>query len=174
MLANPSCTFLPVAPSRGIQLVYITVALLACMLAIMAYGTFRCRSAAFEDPMTESLIEGEPWNRFLDGWGILHFWFFAVLAFYFPGCWLELVIAGIVWEGMEMMFKERPFYLAECTASTKKNWWYGRWEDIVMNTLGLLCGLWVAHFQLPGQVIFSSALVAILGGFFALQQHRRK
>lgn len=43
-----------------------------------------------------------------------------------------------------------------------------------MNSLGMLCGLWLAHFQAPGKIIFPGGLVTILGGFFALQQYRKK
>jgi len=174
---SSSCTLLPQAfPMRMSQLWLVTAVLLACVFSIVAYGTFRCRQNEFHDPLTQSVIEGEPWNRYLDGWGVLHFWFFALVTFYFPSCWPYILVAGVLWECVELMFKERPFYLAKCTAhnETKKNWWYGRWEDIVMNSLGMLCGLWLVHFQAPGKIIFPSGFVAILGGFVALQQIRKK
>lgn len=170
------CALLPSFPFQKVpQLIWVSVLLLVCVLTIVLYGTYRCRAAEFQDPLTHSVIERPPWNRFLDGWGVLHFWFFALLTFHFPTCWVQIWVAGILWEVVESLFKERPFYLTQCNTPTEsKNWWYGRWEDIVMNTFGMLCGLWLAQYRAPGKVIFPGAFVVIVAGYYALQQSRKK
>lgn len=126
---------------------YIKIALicLACILFIVAYGTYRCRTTGFSDPLTGSLVSGEL-SRYLDGWGILHFLFFAILAYMFPNkrAIIFLIVLGVAWELVEFAAKDHPFYLAECryTLTTNKGvgWWYGRWEDLVMNLLGIYAG----------------------------------
>jgi hypothetical protein len=171
-----SCAWTPSFPfEKNVQLWWVSGILVLCVMSIVLYGTYRCRASEFQDPLTQSLIDRPPWNRFLDGWGVLHFWFFALLTFHFPTCWVQILVAGILWEVIEMMFKERHYYLAKCNSATEsKNWWYGRWEDIVMNSLGMLCGLWLAQYRAPGKIIFPGAFVLILIGYYALQQSRKK
>lgn len=151
--------------------------LLLCVFSIVAYGTYRCRVPSFEDPLTRSIAgDDSPLNQFIDGWGMLHFWFFAMLAYMFPSCWIELTIAGIIWEIMETIFKERPFYLTECDAKIKENkegWWYGRWQDIPMNTLGIGFGLLMAKYKAPF-TLFPTGFVVIISGHFVLQQTATK
>lgn len=121
---------------------------LACVLTIVVYGTMRCKGA-FVDPLTFSPV-GHPWNKFLDGWGMSHFLFFMLLGYWFPDKLLFITLLGVGWELVEMLFKEHPFYLSKCeyTASTPgegyAHWWTGRWQDLVMNTSGLVLGAWLS------------------------------
>lgn len=129
------------------HILIIAVGMICTAFAIMVYGTYRCRTPTFEDPLTQCALE-HPWNRFLDGWGLLHFWFYAMIAYFFPAYWKEITLFGILWEILEMMFKEHPFYLAKCHAQVeqqKEGWWYGRWEDIIMNSLGVMFGIYLAQ-----------------------------
>ena len=124
-------------------------------LAIAAYGTLRCRSSTFTDPLTYSPL-GPPWDKFLDGWGVSHLVFYGVLAYMYPS-WPTLAfiaLIGIAWEVIESLAKDRPFYLSECKYSINTDhaagagaagWWYGRWQDIVMNSLGMVIGLALRH-----------------------------
>jgi hypothetical protein len=114
-----------------------------CVLAIVGYGTYRCKATAFQDPLTFALAP-PPFDKYLDGWGISHFTFFLILAYFYPAQWWFIWIAGVVWEIFEYSVKDHPFYLSRCTYSMDTDqggWWYGRWQDIVMNSLGILCGL---------------------------------
>ena len=116
----------------------------ACVLSIVAYGTFRCNQTDFTDPLTKAAF-GPPLDKFLDGWGLLHFGFYFVLAYAFPSQWALIAFLGILWEMVETFFKDKPFYIAECkyrlTTDQGEGWWYGRWQDIVMNTGGILLAL---------------------------------
>ena len=116
------------------------------MLSIIAYGTYRCNTKDYVDPLTKS-IGPASLNRFLDGWGITHFMFYGVLAYMFPDKRSLMFIAGlgVAWEIIEVIFKEHPFYLSDCkyppqTDADGDGWWYGRWEDIIMNSLGMATG----------------------------------
>lgn len=157
------------------MLIIVVLYLILCVLAIMAYGTYRCRTDGFEDPLTQSVVDREPWNRYIDGWGILHFWFFAMLAYNFPSHWCLILLAGVLWEYIEMQFKEKPFYLAKCNVASaeKKNWWYGRWEDLVMNSLGMLFGLWLRARNVTA-LFFPTALVGIISSHYVLLKIRTR
>lgn len=121
-----------------------------CAFTIIVYGTIRCKSPSFRDPLTKSFFPA-PWNNFFDGWGIAHFLFYGLLGYLFPSRWIFITLLGIVWELIEMTFKEHPFYLSKCAAyaTTDKpgGWWYGRWEDIIMNTAGMLTGIYMSPFR---------------------------
>lgn len=115
--------------------------------SIMAYGTYRCNRENYVDPLTMS-FGPKSLSRFLDGWGITHFLFYGILAFMYPDMKSLIFIAllGVIWEIVEVIFKDHPFYLSDCkyTIQTDKEgegWWYGRWEDIIMNTLGMITGV---------------------------------
>lgn len=117
------------------------------VLAIVIYGTIRCKGK-FVDPLTKSFV-GKPWDSFLDGWGISHFLFYMALGYYFPHRLLFLTTLGVLWELIESLFKEHPFYLSKChykgtDREGGAHWWYGRWQDVIMNTLGLLVGALIA------------------------------
>jgi len=115
-----------------------------CVLTIVGYGSFRCRTATFTDPLTFTLAP-PPLDKYLDGWGISHFTFFATLAYFYPSQWVLIWLLGVFWELFEYSVKDRPFYLSRChydIATDKgEGWWYGRWQDIVMNSLGIALGL---------------------------------
>ena len=55
---------------------------------IVGYGTFRCKTTDFQDPLTKSMA-GPPWDLFLDGWGISHFMFYGFLAYIVSVGWDE-------------------------------------------------------------------------------------
>lgn len=118
-----------------------------CILVIVSYGTFRCHHKEFRDPLTSSIFSHDQKSSFFDGWGILHFTFFFGLAYAFPRHAVFLFILGVLWEVVESLMKDHPFYLSKCDAADALNtdgssaWWYGRWQDIVMNSAGILLAL---------------------------------
>jgi len=120
------------------------------MSAIIGYGTIRCKTTDFQDPLTKSAL-GPPWDLFVDGWGISHFIFYGFLAYMFPKKKTLVIIflLGVLWEIIESIFKDHPFYLSDCkyeVTTDKGGWWYGRWQDIVMNSLGMATGLFMRRF----------------------------
>jgi len=128
---------------------YIGIALLSalCVFCIMAYGTFRCKNTTFVDPLTIAFVP-PPYDKYLDGWGLSHFGFFMLLGYLFPKkIWFSF-LAGCIWELCEYTMKDHPFYLSSCKYDMKthkgEGWWYGRWQDIVMNTAGLAVGALLA------------------------------
>ena len=121
----------------------------ACSMTIVAYGTIRCKVPGFKDPLAESFVK-PPLDKFLDGWGVAHFCFFMTLGFMYPTHWLFITALGVFWEIVEVAFKDHPFYLSKCSYNSdgsKAAWWYGRWQDIVMNTTGLVTGILVRQIS---------------------------
>lgn len=121
---------------------------LACVLVIILYGTFRCKYSTFVDPLTFSFAP-PPLDKYLDGWGLSHLFFFMALGYLFPKKLLFSFALGVLWELVEYSMKEHPFYLSKCNYNLKthkgEGWWYGRWQDIVMNSVGLYIGSTLAR-----------------------------
>lgn len=111
---------------------------------IAVYGTYRCKTTSYQDPYTFCLVGKGPLCNFLDGWGVMHFIYFMLLGYSFPHNLPTVFWMGVLWEAIESYSRDHPFYLSECKYSIgtdkQSGWWYGRWEDVVMNTLGMLCG----------------------------------
>ena len=143
---------------------------ISCVLSIIAYGTYRCRNAWFKDPLTQSPVGDLHFlHPFLDGWACLHFWFFAFLTYLCPHLWGLIIFIGIIWELIEMLFKERPFYLLECNielSDKKDGWWYGRWQDLISNSLGMILGYYLYKIQSGSITFFIGMLIAILSTYF--------
>lgn len=130
--------------------VWMSIVWLSVVMAIIAYGTYRCTHDDFHDPLTR-VFASPPFDQFADGWAFLHFLSFAVMAYFFPAAphLLFMWALGVVWEIVESLFHERPFYISKCsyklTTDAKAGWWYGRWQDILMNSLGLFVGWWLSR-----------------------------
>jgi hypothetical protein len=114
---------------------------------IIGYGTFRCTRENYVDPLTKSLLPA-PFDGFTDGWAFLHFSCFCLITYLFPQHYIIIWVLGVAWEIVEFMFKDHPFYFSDCkyTLTTDKEggWWYGRYEDIIVNTLGMYLGYYLS------------------------------
>ena len=95
----------------------------------------------------------------MDWWSVSHVAFFAILAFLFPDHLFELFILGIIWEIIEDGLSPRnskglincnrqyqnswvnTFKVMWCdNIAREKDYWYGKWDDVFSNTIGLLIG----------------------------------
>lgn len=127
---------------RTIQILSAGVAM---ALVVVAYGTFRCKTG-FHDPLIGSILP-PPFAGYSDGWALSHMVYFAVLAYTFdtPHEIALIWVMGVLWELLETVFRDRPFYLAECdkgvTVAGAGPWWYGRYEDIISNSIGIAVGV---------------------------------
>lgn len=123
----------------------IIIACIIIVIIIMAYGKYRCDHPEFKDPL-QTKIYGD-----LDGWSATHYIFYGVLAYIFPNDLLLIFTIGVIWEMVEDRLGRfdggMVGAIGMCQISTdnkeKSNWWYGKYSDIVMNTLGLLTGYWL-------------------------------
>lgn len=140
-VATPRTGEIPFAlPSRGLLYTFAGVG-----ATIFAYGRFRCRNPKFRDPLMRSINE----EFDLDGWSVTHFLLFFWLARRFPNEFFAAQMIGIAWEAFEQIAGEqRPGILGgfgDCMHQAGrdedgKQWWFGRWSDIVLNYVGWVAG----------------------------------
>lgn len=146
-----------IALDRGHVRILATCAAVAVGIAL--YGVYRCRQGdQFEDPLQKNLGP-DALSNWTDGWSLSHFLFYMGLAYSFPQpryLWFIFAV-GCAWEVLEASVPEKPFYLdwfGGCSAKDMiatdpktgeaKRWWYGKWEDVVVNSAGMFIGAWLA------------------------------
>ena len=82
-------------------------------------------------------------DNYLDGWGISHFVLYGIMTFIYPKYWLFIFIIGILWELFEYYLEHN--LILNCyvlnDSNIKQKYWYARYQDIIMNTLGILVAL---------------------------------
>jgi len=97
----------------------------------------------------------------IDGWSATHVILFAVLAILLPNRLFELFLVGLAWELLEDIFA--PEYLTQlidcngphtnseplirslwCGFSSKHSYWYGKWDDLFSNSMGLILGHFIS------------------------------
>ena len=136
---------------------WVLLACAVCVLVIHAYGALlEASDLAYGDPLRVVLLGGDGVEGELaegrsrrsgrktreredggggvevDGWTLLHLFFYGALAFVFPAQWPLLFLLGATWEAYEYAI------------SVRSEWWYARWQDIATNSVGIVLGLALA------------------------------
>lgn len=115
---------------------------------IFMYGRWRSKNPNYRDPLMIKFL-----GTNLDGWSGLHLFHYMLLGYLYPEQAQLSLGAGIAWEAFEHFLGEhRPSWLGgfgDCqdNINVKKNekWWYGRWSDLVVNTIGFYTGQFLSH-----------------------------
>jgi hypothetical protein len=122
----------------------MTVILLCTVLAIFLYERYMC-VLNIRDAMTQPFLP-EPFENVSDGWAISHIALYAILAYLFPSRLVLLFFIGVAWEILEETYgwiiRNTDYKPTACQNVSDKmtTWWYGRWHDLVSNSIGLLAG----------------------------------
>lgn len=94
----------------------------------------------FQEILKSSIIRVGGFH--LDWWHISHLWFYMVLGCACPGNFWKFAAIGSVWE----LFEEYSGpVIASYDDDLKKlqdAYWFGRWEDVFINSIGYLIGEW--------------------------------
>ena len=131
---------------QHVNLHYISIVIF-CIIIIFAYGNYRCLvddKDKENDPFLifdgPPLFESNNWHLKIDRWSFTHIGFFAILGFFHPKTFWLSMIGGITWELFEQAFRYyKPKWLYG--ACGRGEWWYHRWNDIIMNCIGFVIGM---------------------------------
>lgn len=127
----------------SICLIYIIA-----VLMILSYGLVKCHFPEFVDPLTIKLAN-TPYDILRDGWAISHFVLFMIVGYMYPQIHYMIFASflGVLWEAIEYGVRDTSIFPSSCVQNMITNnstrWWYGRWQDIVMNSYGLLVGAFI-------------------------------
>lgn len=86
-----------------------------------------------------------------DLWALLHFTMYLILAYNFPSHYILLFLIGVGYEFFEYYVgtTDNSFkYLGPMSTDGNQSWWYGRFSDIVFNTLGIMSGMYLSPYQI--------------------------
>lgn len=85
-------------------------------------------------------------NWSIDWWYISHFWFYMIAGAMCPGnFWVYMGIGGmfeVLESGMGIVGLKMQNERAK--KQNEKFYWFGRWEDVVVNSIGYIIGEWSA------------------------------
>lgn len=83
-------------------------------------------------------------GNYINGWALTHLIFNIYLGYYYPDCFMESFILGIIWEMYEYLFGAGfPLLFPKMAREMNPmwySWYYGSYEDIVVNTVGFIIG----------------------------------
>jgi hypothetical protein len=85
-------------------------------------------------------------NFKLDWWHVSHFWFYMVVGIVCPGNFWTYTLVGTLFELGESGIGAIGLHMNMDRAKHQQDkfYWFGRWEDVVVNALGYLIGEWSA------------------------------
>lgn len=119
---------------------------IVCLLIIFYYGWYRCKYIKNQVDILEFKLFKNVKN--LDGWTLDHLIFYTVIGYMYPYSIRLTFLFGCIWELFEFWVGiYKPSILSEfgfCNSLNSdqqdKVWWYGKWEDIITNLIGLIIG----------------------------------
>jgi len=97
----------------------------------------------------------------IDGWSITHFVLFMLFGFVQPGYPLTFMAVGVGWELFEdYLSADENTKLVSCSTDKgmlrnfmcngiQDGYWYGKWDDILCNTLGYVIGSSIRTYVYP-------------------------
>ncbi len=122
----------------------LTGILLFTIAGILLYERYMC-IFNIRDAMIQPFLP-EPFANISDGWAISHILLYAALAYLFPEHLVLLFFIGVLWEIVEecygWMLRNGYTKAPPCIqlSDVRNTWWFGRWHDLVSNSIGLLIG----------------------------------
>lgn len=92
------------------------------------------------------VIEGKTWSW----WPISHFILYFILGFFFPQCFLLLMVISIGFEIFETTMGNITRGLQEAPSQANpdveyQDWWAGSFRDVVVNFLGFIVGAGIGY-----------------------------
>ena len=129
----------------------------ACLLFIVLGHRFQSNIQA---PLKKELFRISD-KIIVDWWSVSHMIYFAILGWWFPNRFWFFFGFGIVWELIEdFLSKDADTKLVNCYNKEYKghfvktwcngiqdDYWYGKADDILMNTLGFIVGSYLRKWM---------------------------
>lgn len=118
--------------NTNFYLTYIIV-----VIVIICYGIYNCLINK-KDILQYKWFQ-QNYLKSFDGWLFSHFILFFIMGYLFPHSIRLSFLFSVIWELFEYLTsKYGLLYLKD--KGCYHTWWYGKWEDIAINSIGLLIG----------------------------------
>ena len=86
-----------------------------------------------------------------DIWALSHFAMYLIIAYNFPSHYLLLFLIGVGYELFEYYIgttNNALKQLGPVSSDNDQSWWYGRYSDILFNTLGIITGAYLSPYRI--------------------------
>lgn len=128
---------------KEISIVYIAVTILFLLYGVHLISNGNKFSNIAKLDILNTVVYNNNGIR-LSGWGISHFVMYLLIGLICPHCWKEATVLGIIWEVVESILGN--IFVNDTSDTTDSNikyklWWDGDPQDIVINSIGLICGI---------------------------------
>jgi len=121
------------------------ILLLAALLIVIHFVHMKLtkKDVIKDDFMNQGVftVNGNTWSW----WPISHFILYFILGFFFPQCFLLLMVIGVAFEMLETFVgyltrKKNDSGAKAAGVEYSENWWAGSVRDIFVNALGFIAG----------------------------------
>ena len=126
--------------------IYFYLTYIIVVIVIICYGSYNCLINK-KDILQYKWFK-QKYLKSFDGWLFSHFILFFIMGYLFPHSIRLSFLFSVIWELFEYLGNWELFeyltskygllYLKDKGCS--HTWWYAKWEDIVINLIGLLIG----------------------------------
>jgi hypothetical protein len=107
-----------------------------CILLIIGYQILiqSINHVTYVDPLLHDIN-----GTFVNGWLISHYVVFFLAGYFYPTTFKLAMIIGIIWEICEYIIG----YCSKIMSDSLGSWWYGQYQDVIVNLLGFISGRYV-------------------------------
>ena len=107
-----------------------------CILLIIGYQILiqSINHVTYVDPLLHDIN-----GTFVNGWLISHYVVFFLAGYFYPTTFKLAMIIGIIWEICEYIIG----YCSKNMNDSLGSWWYGQYQDVIVNLLGFISGRYV-------------------------------
>lgn len=100
-------------------------------------------------------------NFKISGWSTIHYYYYYILAYTFSEQLLLLFFCGVIWEIIEDILskftKKKSINTKHTVVNLDKtisytNWWEGSYQDIVINSIGIIHALSIKKIPYVGKI----------------------
>jgi hypothetical protein len=131
---------------KNIHSDYINISLIFSFTVLIIVIYFLGYLINFDNPSDIDLLSKECFIFIKDYWGLSHIILFFIVTYIYPNRYIFIMLCGILWEIIEYITKilNNKFNTKLNLENGKKeDWWYGRSEDILYNSIGIILALFV-------------------------------
>jgi hypothetical protein len=118
--------------------IYFYLTYIIVVVVIFGYGSYHC-SFTKKDGLQYKLFNHKLLSN-IDGWCCTHFVLFSIMGYVFPHSIRLSFLFSVIWELFEYYNEKYKPDITQNATNCNTIWWYARWEDIVINSIGLFIG----------------------------------
>jgi len=120
--------------------IYFYMTYIIVVVIIFYYGHYRCKHIKDHTDILEFQLFEHKSLSCIDGWYCTHLVLFSIMGYVFPHSIRLSFLFSVIWELFEYYNEKYKPDITQNATNCNTIWWYARWEDILINSIGLFIG----------------------------------